>query len=64
MPVRGASFAERRVRLRVWRRRAPRARALREELDGVGADLDRAVERALDSARTVGSKEHPPTIEA
>ena len=27
---------------------APRARALREELHRVGADLDRAVERALD----------------
>ena len=27
---------------------APRARALREELHGVGADLDRPVERALD----------------
>ena len=29
---------------------APHARALREELHGVGADLDRVVERALDPA--------------
>ena len=28
----------------------PRARALGEELHGVGADLDRPVERALDPA--------------
>ena len=37
---------------------APRARALREELHGVGADLDRPVERALDPAGAVGAEEH------
>ena len=42
-------FAEALERLRVVLREAPGARALDEELDGVGADLDGAVERALRS---------------
>jgi hypothetical protein len=57
-----ALFAEGRVGVRVGGRHSPRPRALREQLHGVGADLDRAVERALHAARAVGPQEHPPTI--
>ena len=39
-------------------REAPRPRALCEELDRVGADLDRPVERPLDASRAVGAGDH------
>jgi hypothetical protein len=37
---------------------APGTRALDEELDGVGVDVDGAVDRFLDPASTVGSEQH------
>ena len=40
----------------------PHPGALREELDGVGADLDRVVERALDPAGAVSTEDHPATL--
>jgi hypothetical protein len=42
-------------------REAPGARALDEELYRVGADLGRAVNRALDAASAVGPEEHAAT---
>ena len=41
---------------------APGARALDEELDRVGADLDGAVDRLLDAASAVGAEEHAVTL--
>ena len=40
--------------------KAPRARALDEELDRVDAELGRAVERLLDPAGAVGAEQHEP----
>jgi len=42
----------------------PSPRALGEELHGVGADLDRLLERSLDPATAVGAEEHPDTLAA
>ena len=49
-PRLGAPLAEAREILLRMLGEVPRARALREELHGVRADLDRPVERALDPA--------------
>ena len=49
-PRLGATLAEAGEILLGMLGEAPRARALREQLHGVGADLDRPVERALDPA--------------
>jgi hypothetical protein len=40
----------------------PRPGALDEELQGVGADLGRAVDRLLDPARAVGSEDHEENL--
>ena len=64
MPVSGAAPRKARVGRPDRAREPPGARALREELHGVGADLDRPVERALHASRAVGAEEHPPTIVA
>ena len=58
----GAPLAEAREVVRGVLGEAPRARALREELHRVGADLDRAVERLLDPACAVGPEEHAANL--
>jgi len=57
-----ALLAERGEIGRIVLGKAPGARALHEELDCVGADLDAAPERALDAAGAMGPEDHLSTI--
>ena len=63
-PGLGAALAERREVDRVVVGEAPCARALHEELDGVGFDLDGTVDRLLDPASAVGAEEHGDNLAA
>ena len=57
-PARLASLAKRLENRRVVVGKAPGAVGLREELDGVGADLDGAVDGALDTAAAMPADQH------
>ena len=58
IPPRLASLAKRGENRRVVVGKAPGAVRLREELDGVGADLDGAVDGALDAPPAVSADQH------
>jgi hypothetical protein len=59
-----AQVAEAREVVRVVLREAPHARALREELQRVRADLDGPVERLLHAAVAVAAEQHPANVAA
>jgi len=65
-PLLGPPLAEAREILRRMVRRPPGARALREDLHGLGAALDGAVDRRVDPTGSgdVGSSQHRTTIAA
>ena len=58
-PARLAFLTKRRENRRVVVGKAPGAVGLREELDGVGADLDGTVDGALDAASAMAADQHP-----
>ena len=59
-----AALAKARQILLRMLRELPPARALGEELHGIGSDLGRAVESALDPARAMSAEEHAARLAA